>query len=252
MGGSIFNRAIRSWYMGVSGSYRFLAMVPKPPNKIESITSQDASRPSDFSPDGNRIVTGGENITIWDTVTGNQMMRINHAGGCTSFSPSGEHIISTDSRTDANGIKVWDAITGKELLTLAGHEDTIWSMSYSPDGKRIVSGGQDKTIRIWDAATGAEVMTLRGHGDWPEEPNPSYAVMRLYRSFWQCQGGFCAKVFTTFASPRQFGAAVAARSGPIGSAILSELHQVLLHIADARFWLFDHRLSGWAKPHHRF
>ncbi len=126
-----------------------------------------------FSPDGKHIVTGGENITIWDTVTGNQMMRINHAGGCTSFSPSGEHIISTDSRTDANGIKVWDAITGKELLMLSGHEATIWSMSYSPDGTRIVSGGEDKTIRIWDAATGAEVMTLRGHGDWPEEPNYS-------------------------------------------------------------------------------
>jgi WD40 repeat protein len=130
-----------------------------------------------FSPDGNRIVTGGENITIWDAATGDQVMRINHAGGCTSFSPDGKRIISTDGRTDANGIKVWDAITGKELLTLSGHDGTIngtiWSMSYSPDGTRIVSGGEDKTVRIWNASTGAEVMTLRGHGDWPELPSCS-------------------------------------------------------------------------------
>ena len=126
-----------------------------------------------FSPDGTQFVTSGKNITIWYTVTGKQMMRINHAGGCTSFSPSGEHIISTDSRTDANGIKVWDAITGKELLMLSGHEATIWSMSYSPDGTRIVSGGEDKTIRMWDAATGVEVKTLRGHGDWPDYPELS-------------------------------------------------------------------------------
>jgi len=49
------------------------------------------------------------------------------------------------------------------VLTLHGHEADILSVAFNPDGKRIVSGGYDKTIKVWDAVTGAEVMTLGGH-----------------------------------------------------------------------------------------
>ncbi len=56
-------------------------------------------------------------------------------------------------------------ILDQSYLTLRGHTGTVWGVTVSPDGKRIVSCSQDKTIKIWDAATGAEVMTLRGHED---------------------------------------------------------------------------------------
>jgi hypothetical protein len=35
-----------------------------------------------------------------------------------------------------------------------GHTDSVWSVSFSPDGTRIVSGSSDCTVRVWDAATG--------------------------------------------------------------------------------------------------
>jgi WD40 repeat protein len=35
--------------------------------------------------------------------------------------------------------------------------------SFSPDGRRIVTGSRDGTARIWDAGTGAEILSLR-HG----------------------------------------------------------------------------------------
>ena len=39
-------------------------------------------------------------------------------------------------------------------------------MAFSPDGKRIVSGSDDKTVRVWDAATGQPVgQPLTGHTD---------------------------------------------------------------------------------------
>jgi tetratricopeptide (TPR) repeat protein len=48
-------------------------------------------------------------------------------------------------------------------MTLRGHDNGVEDSIFSPDGKRIISGGYDKTIKVWDAATGAELMTLCGH-----------------------------------------------------------------------------------------
>ena len=36
-------------------------------------------------------------------------------------------------------------------------------MAFSPDGKRLVSGSEDKTVKVWDAETGQETLTLKGH-----------------------------------------------------------------------------------------
>ena len=37
------------------------------------------------------------------------------------------------------------------------------SVSFSPNGKRIVSGGADGTVRLWDVETGSILKTLTGH-----------------------------------------------------------------------------------------
>jgi WD40 repeat protein len=61
---------------------------------------------------------------------------------------------------------VWEAATARELLTLKGHKSEIWSVAFSPDNQRIVTGSADGTAKVWDAATGQELLTLRqpGHG----------------------------------------------------------------------------------------
>jgi WD40 repeat protein len=46
-------------------------------------------------------------------------------------------------------LRIWDASTGKTLRTLTGHGDDVWSVAWSPDGTRIVSGSWDHTLRIW-------------------------------------------------------------------------------------------------------
>ena len=53
--------------------------------------------------------------------------------------------------------RVWDAATGKEIAVLSGHDGTVDSAAFSPDGSRIVTASEDKTARIWDAATGKEI-----------------------------------------------------------------------------------------------
>jgi WD40 repeat protein len=49
----------------------------------------------------------------------------------------------------------------KPALTLEGHTDTIPSISYFPDGKRIISGSSDKTTRQWDLRSGKEIKEAR-------------------------------------------------------------------------------------------
>jgi WD40 repeat protein len=55
------------------------------------------------------------------------------------------------------------ALGSPQLACLRGHENHVTSVAYSSDGRRIVSGSNDKTARVWDAASGAELACLRGH-----------------------------------------------------------------------------------------
>lgn len=71
-----------------------------------------------------------------------------HTGeiGAVIYSPDGRFILSADW----NVIKLWSAATGQELRTFKTKSSR--SVSFSPDGKRIVTGSQPP--KVWDVATG--------------------------------------------------------------------------------------------------
>ena len=67
---------------------------------------------------------------------------------------------------DVEIIEIIDRNTNETLKTLYGHSFFVYSLSFSPDGSRIVSGSWDKTIKIWDVNTGNCLKTLEGHSDY--------------------------------------------------------------------------------------
>jgi WD40 repeat protein len=53
------------------------------------------------------------------------------------------------------------------LYNLVGHTLHVVCIAFSPDGRRIATGSNDRTVKLWDTATGREVFTLRGHNAGP-------------------------------------------------------------------------------------
>ena len=51
------------------------------------------------------------------------------------------------------------------LFTYQGHSDLVGAVAWSPDGKHIVSGSNDKTVQVWNAADGSNVFTYKGHSE---------------------------------------------------------------------------------------
>jgi WD40 repeat protein len=52
----------------------------------------------------------------------------------------------------------------QEPIAQFKHDGTVYAVTFSPDGKLLISGSNDKTIRVWDLASGKELRRLVGHG----------------------------------------------------------------------------------------
>jgi WD40 repeat protein len=54
-------------------------------------------------------------------------------------------------------------VAGAMLRRFDGHQDWVWAIAVSPDGRRALSGSKDATVRLWDLETGGQLASLEGH-----------------------------------------------------------------------------------------
>ncbi len=75
------------------------------------------------------------------------------------------------------------------MLDTGGHMAVIKDIAFTPDGRQIVSAGQDKVIRVWDVATGKTVRTIRGEAA-PGHAGEIFAMALSPDGKWLAAGGW--------------------------------------------------------------
>jgi len=126
-----------------------------------------------FSPDGKYLATASSNNTawVWKATTGEQIAHMSHEGPVRSvaFSPDGK-LLATASADKTT--RIWELPNGQELGRIAyAPRSSAFThfapptpragLTFSPDGKYLVTAGTDGIVHIWEVSSGRELNPLK-------------------------------------------------------------------------------------------
>jgi WD40 repeat protein len=119
-----------------------------------------------FSPDGKTLAVGAIDgiARLLDATTGKVLRELTgHTGWIVIrgvlFAPDGRTLATAG--TDGS-VRLWDPSNGASIATLQGHQYQILAISFSADGKRLVSSSDEEgRVNIWDVAAKDTIGTLR-------------------------------------------------------------------------------------------
>jgi WD40 repeat protein len=114
-----------------------------------------------FSPDGTLAVTasGDGTVRIWSTDGAPQRTLRHTSPVAVAFDPEGRRLAAAGGQR----VAIWDAATWRPARPVRTGPGVV-DVSFSPDGKRLVTANVDGTASIWNVATGQrELEPLNGH-----------------------------------------------------------------------------------------
>lgn len=123
-----------------------------------------------FSADGLRLVVGSQDrsVVILEAATGNVLHRFERTSPIQAVALSRDgHLLAVADRTS---VSIRQAKDGKEVLAFPTYSHSVALLAFSPDGKRLASGGsaaetgRGTGVKLWDVATGRETISLGDPG----------------------------------------------------------------------------------------
>jgi WD40 repeat protein/flagellar biosynthesis GTPase FlhF len=115
-------------------------------------------RAVDFSPDNRLLAGAGDDgaVHVWDASTGAPLEALRHDGGpvwTVAFSSNGELLASGGADATA---RLWSVAGGLPLVAFdhpaGATRRGVFSVSFSPDGRRLLTVGGDRLARVFDIA----------------------------------------------------------------------------------------------------
>jgi WD40 repeat protein len=122
-----------------------------------------------WSRDGGRVVSGAVcdgTARVWDVESGKTVLAIetglNHVWAVI-YSPDTTMIATGGYSEEEEYLLIRDAKTGKLVANLEGHTYQVTCLTWTTDGKTLISGSYDCSIRTWNTTTWQQVAVWTGH-----------------------------------------------------------------------------------------
>ncbi len=132
-------------------------------SKLVCETHNSAVWMIDDSPDGRIIASAGEDglAVLMDANTGKPIKQLQHPEAVLTLAFLDDGSLATGC---ADGkLRIWDVQTHSVKHTIEAHGDYIWDVSVAPDGRSIVTAGEERLAKQWDTSTWKLMQEFTGH-----------------------------------------------------------------------------------------
>ncbi|HEV3438844.1 MAG TPA: c-type cytochrome domain-containing protein, partial [Gemmata sp.] len=124
-----------------------------------------------FSPNGKSLaVAGYHEVLVYNTATyalQSRLIGISERVQSVAYSPDGKKLAAVGGAPGRFGeVQIWNPETEKLLISAPVTFDTLYGVSWSPDGKAVAFGCADNTVRAIDSLTGKQILQMGTHSDW--------------------------------------------------------------------------------------